>query len=1044
MGIFKETLNDYISKQFKARQKVISIKENRSATPAFHAYTTNKYCNIRMASGVDITNNELLELTGEGTKIGNVVLENDLKGYGLAKNYILQGGTLLNPKGAKTPAMRRGFPGKGRPLGGAYGDPLMRGNAKDDYGIVPMPGITDFNVRTKSAYGSLREGKVNFVCHNLRQLAVLEILYMRPGYPVLMEWCWDPYIDNSSIPKIVKGVNIDKHFISNNVDFFKGNISQRNVCAEIARQRKLSFGNYDAMLGLCKNFSYSARPDGGFNCTTELMAVGESITSIKGKDYKIHNVEVAVTDTNNNTTTDLQTVTLPHILDFLEKTHDYVYQQGTTKSDDTRISTTEGGDDKLGTEDDEITTGKNFNRSAAYHDTPDRKGEKWITFYKDRINVYNIPYADVKKQYEEQYFGKVNGVIDPDGPGAVYKSYHTMHFTEGRSKWKEAAANALLANPGILLSGGGTVLGIMAYLWLATTAAAARAITEGYIRLDALCYILNMFCMNSLPKNHEERTNVFQCMNYNPARGGTSKAFRMNTFKRYEGDLDKIISGQSGTTDWKSSIIDCSTDPYVCLMPGQLSDQHTLYNYSDEYCQPIKNSFGFPDGSGNSFDSQFTRCFPQGEKTQQESFKSIGHIQINLRYLLKCHDSVFEMGKENSDYSIGKFMAKVLEGINSVMGNGLKLSMTSDNQFPNITQIVDLNHEPKTEYPDIFEFNVLSDDSVVRDFSFNSAVPSAMSSTIAVGAGDPDNVSDLDGVTFAAMNRGIRNRLYQPDSFGKKEGLSDEEKKEIQDQYNAEMLEIVQLGNSIADYQLQVSSGTILDNTEQNKKSISLAKSNLSRIQTLVNIVSTKGPDGMQLPKTNPPASTPIPIKIDMVLDGIGGLVIGQLFRVNESRLPLNYRNKNIIFVVVAEEQKIDANGNWTTKISGQMQLFPDEVPAKPPTQTSINLNNFNPEPFAQRLADALHAVNDDEYVVESIFFGEGLSDLEIQKVQMFFDADTKYTDTLLRSLTLSDWIEDDYRYSGTSSTGVTGTASKTGNELAREMWKKLGKTPTW
>ena len=216
MGIFKETLNKYVRYQLESRQKIISTNENRSNTPAFHAYTTNKYCNIRMASGVDITDNELLELTGENTKIGKVVLENDLKGYGLAKNYILQGGTLLNPKGAKTPAMRRGFPGQGRPLGGAYGDPLMRGNAKDGYGIVPMPGITDFNIRTKSAYGSLREGKVNFVCHNLRQLAVLEILYMRPGYPVLMEWCWDPYIDNKG--KIVKGADIDTHYISNNVD----------------------------------------------------------------------------------------------------------------------------------------------------------------------------------------------------------------------------------------------------------------------------------------------------------------------------------------------------------------------------------------------------------------------------------------------------------------------------------------------------------------------------------------------------------------------------------------------------------------------------------------------------------------------------------------------------------------------------------------------------------------------------------------------------------------------------------------------------------
>tara|TARA_B110000238_G_scaffold200222_1_gene249607 strand:- start:873 stop:4034 length:3162 start_codon:yes stop_codon:yes gene_type:complete len=1051
MGIFKETLNRYVRKQLESRQKIISTNENRSNTPAFHAYTTNKYCNIRMASGVDITDNELLELTGENTKIGKVVLENDLKGYGLAKNYILQGGTLLNPKGAKTPAMRRGFPGQGRPLGGAYGDPLMRGNAKEGYGIVPMPGITDFNIRTKSAYGSLREGKVNFVCHNLRQLAVLEILYMRPGYPVLMEWCWDPYIDNKG--KIVKGADIDTHYISNNVDFFKGKMSQKNVCAEIARQREKSYGNYDAILGLCKNFSYSARPDGGFNCTTELMAVGESITSLKGKNYEIKDVQVAVTDTNNNTTTESQTVIIPHILDFLEKTHDYVYNAGTDVDDDARITTTEGGNELLGDEDDDIVVGKNFNRSAAYHDTPQRRGTNWITFYYDRINVYNIPYADVKELYEAQYFGKVNGVIDPMGPGAVYKNFHTMHFVKGRSKWKEAVANVLLANPSVIMSiPGAGVLGILAYVWLATSQAAARSITEGYIRLDALCYIINMFCMNSLPNNSSERTNVFQTMNYNPAHGGTHKAFRVNTFKTYEGDLDSVIGNQSGTTNWKASIADCSTDPYVCLMPTQVQDQHRMYSYSNEYCQPIKNSFGYPDGSGgNDFDTQFIRCFPthasHNKKTVKNSLESIGHIQVNIRYLLKCHDSIFKMGKENSKYSLGKFMSTVLDGINSVMGNGIKLSMTSDNQFPNVTQIVDLNHSPKTDFKDIFEFNVLSNDTIVRDFSFNSAVPSAMSSTIAVGAGDPDNVTDLDGVTFAAMNRGIRNRLYQPSSFGKKKGLTNEEKKEIQDKYNAEMLEILQLGNTIADYQLQITSGTILNNTEGNKKSISLAKSNLSRLQTLVNQVATKGPDGMQLPKKNPPASTPIPIKIDMTLDGIGGMVIGQLFRVNETRLPLQYRNKNVIFVVVAEEQKIDANGQWTTKISGQMQLFPDEVAAKPPTQTSINLSNFNPVPFAKRLALALSGLTEDEQVVESIFFGEGLSDLELQKIQLEFNSSTDYTDpngVFSDDQLLHEKIGSDYRYNATSTTGVTGTAGQTGNQLAAKMFTILGHGPWW
>lgn len=1068
MGIFKESLNKYVENQLKARQEIIGTEQNRANTPGFHAYTTNKYCNIRMASGVDITDDQLLELD---FKIGNVVIEKDLRGYGLAKNYILQGGTLLNPKGAKKPALRRGFPGKGRPLGGAYGDPLMRGDARDDYGIVPMPGITDFNVRTKSAYGSLREGKVNFVCHNLRQLAVLEILYMRPGYPVLVEWCWDPYIDNDG--KLVKGADIDKHFISNNNDFFTGKINQKYTCAEIARQRKNSFGNYDALLGLCKNFSYSARPDGGFNCTTELMAVGESINTIKGRDISINTEEAITTDFDNagggTTTVHNKIIKIPYVLDFLEKTHDFVHQNpGDSQKAINRQTRTEGPDDQLGTEDDEVIVGKNFNRSSAYHNTPQRRGNWWITFYKDRINITNLSYSKVRELYKAQYFDDleqnergeyVEGTksINEELTESAYKNWHTMHFVKGREEfWAESVAYVLLANP----STSTTTLAIMAIMWLTSSGANKTSISEGYLRLDALCYIINKYSMADVAKDPSERTTCFQTLNYQPAKAGTKSAVRMNSFKVYDSDLGKILQNM-GDTSFKGGIVDCSTDPYVCLMPHQTPDKFTKYGYSKNYCRPIKNIFGFPDGpDGQSFVKQFNKSFPWGSnKVLTESQSSIGHIMINIRFLLKCHDELFEKGKENNDYSVGKFMQKVLDGINNVMGNGLKLSMTTDNQFPNITQIVDLNHGPKTPYKDIFTFNVLSDNTVVRDFSFNSAVPSSMSSTIAVGAGDPDNVSDLDGVTFAAMNRGIRNRLYQPSSAGKTKNLSAEEKQELKNKYEAEILEILTLGNQIANYQMQIQAGQILNNTEANKREISVAKTNLTRLQTLVNQVSLKDENGLPKRTTdangkvrlvNPPASTPIPIKIDMVLDGIGGIVIGQLFRVEESRLPLQYRNKNIIFVCVAEEQKVDANGKWTTKISGQMQLFPDDVTPNAPTDFILELASFDPAPYCKILADALHSVNDDEEAIEKVFFASGLSNLELKRIEQYFNENDEYRRgggvTILgvriipRDMDLHKWIEDDYRYGGKS----TLYPQYTGNQLARQMYDKLGHTPTW
>ena len=60
-----------------------------------------------------------------------------------------------------------------------------------------MPGIIDAEIFTKSSEGSLREARVNFVCFNKRQLEILETLYMSPGYPILLEWGWVPFIDNN-------------------------------------------------------------------------------------------------------------------------------------------------------------------------------------------------------------------------------------------------------------------------------------------------------------------------------------------------------------------------------------------------------------------------------------------------------------------------------------------------------------------------------------------------------------------------------------------------------------------------------------------------------------------------------------------------------------------------------------------------------------------------------------------------------------------------------------------------------------------------------
>ena len=139
-----------------------------------------------------------------------------------------------------------------------------------------MPGIVDATVRTKSAYGSLREAKINFEVHSQRQLEIMEMLYMRPGYMVLLEWGWCPYINNSG--DIVKNLELVEDKTNN---LYTNDITQEELHASINSLKESSNGNYDGLIGFVKNFGFKARDDGGYTCFTELTSMGEVLESLK-------------------------------------------------------------------------------------------------------------------------------------------------------------------------------------------------------------------------------------------------------------------------------------------------------------------------------------------------------------------------------------------------------------------------------------------------------------------------------------------------------------------------------------------------------------------------------------------------------------------------------------------------------------------------------------------------------------------------------------------------------------------------------------------
>jgi len=316
MSIFKDTFRDYVRDQLKLREELISIgnpdkfnefegnvnrknsgkvykgrKEDVTIKPgAHHTYTLNKQCTIRATSLVDYVDDVGLDI-GD---LGNQSFDR-LKGAALSQNFILQGGILSNyarnfqtqrvddngnpiteRKVRRVDRVRSSFPKPGLKTNLAYGDFAIGSDATSDgYGIVPMPGIVDATIRTKSAYGSLREAKINFEVHNQRQLEIMEMLYMRPGYVVLLEWGWCPYINNNG--DIIQNLEL----VEDKADIYSNNITQEKIYTSINRLKETSNGNYDGLLGFVKNFGFKARDDGGYTCFTELSSIGEVLESLK-------------------------------------------------------------------------------------------------------------------------------------------------------------------------------------------------------------------------------------------------------------------------------------------------------------------------------------------------------------------------------------------------------------------------------------------------------------------------------------------------------------------------------------------------------------------------------------------------------------------------------------------------------------------------------------------------------------------------------------------------------------------------------------------
>ena len=266
-SVIGEPTPGFVTAQVKIRQKTYGkgyIGSTRSNEDI--QFMNNRNAWIKMASSVFIKSKNRVpegslpksDFLGENLAT-KAVLFNGLSSFnGSSQNLQQRGGTNTGPQ--YTPPSTSFYNNSAYGLGG------------NDFGILPMPGISSVSVDSKNR-GSIKTATIQITAFNRYQFELIETLYCRLGFSMIVEWGWDKYIDNNGNYKLVEGtVTESKFFTSTNQD---------TIIKSLVDTSQKYHGNTGGLFGKVVNFNWKYNTDGSYQITVKITGMGDVIESMK-------------------------------------------------------------------------------------------------------------------------------------------------------------------------------------------------------------------------------------------------------------------------------------------------------------------------------------------------------------------------------------------------------------------------------------------------------------------------------------------------------------------------------------------------------------------------------------------------------------------------------------------------------------------------------------------------------------------------------------------------------------------------------------------
>jgi hypothetical protein len=288
-NVIGRPIEEFVEEQIKDRQKIsgAGYDSGIAKTPSVINYLNNRNAWIKLASGVSLKNSsggDLYEDGGQRLKdlqkfsTDNYFTNQDiasLKGKNLAKQYVLFN-TVQSLEG-NSYSSRSGV--RNTNSWSNSQNTLYGGMGSNTRGLQPVPGIIDVSIDTLNR-GSIKKATIKLKAFNKFQFGIIEILYLRLGYIMMLEYGWDKYVEgfdanNSPIINNMGDTIIEKEW------FKDKSFSQRAMLNVINRYVGKFKGNYNGFFGKVSNFKWDLNKDNTYDISITLISLGSVIESLQ-------------------------------------------------------------------------------------------------------------------------------------------------------------------------------------------------------------------------------------------------------------------------------------------------------------------------------------------------------------------------------------------------------------------------------------------------------------------------------------------------------------------------------------------------------------------------------------------------------------------------------------------------------------------------------------------------------------------------------------------------------------------------------------------